>query len=30
MRRMDPNAKQLPPLSLSDLDDALGRVQPRF
>lgn len=30
MRRMDPNATQLPPLSLSDLDDALGRVQPRF
>jgi len=29
MRRMDPNAKQLPPLSLGDLDDALGRVQPR-
>jgi hypothetical protein len=30
MRRMDPNAKELPPLSLGDLDEALGRVQPRF
>ena len=30
MRRMDPNAKELPPLNLGDLDDALGRVQPRF
>jgi transitional endoplasmic reticulum ATPase len=30
MRRMDPNAKELPPLNLGDLDEALGRVQPRF
>jgi SpoVK/Ycf46/Vps4 family AAA+-type ATPase len=30
MRRMDPNAKELPLLSLVDLDQALGRVQPRF
>jgi transitional endoplasmic reticulum ATPase len=30
MRRMDSNAKELPPLTLADLDEALGRVQPRF
>ena len=30
MRRMDPTAKELPPLYLSDLEEALGRVQPRF
>jgi hypothetical protein len=30
MRRMDPNAKELPLLNLGDLDEALGRVQPRF
>ena len=30
MRRMDPNAKELPPLNMGDLDEALGRVQPRF
>jgi len=30
MRRMDPNAKELPPLNPGDLDEALGRVQPRF
>ena len=30
MRRMDPNANELPPLNLGDLDEALGRVQPRF
>ena len=30
MRRMDPDAKELPPLNLGDLDEALGRVQPRF
>lgn len=30
MRRMDQNAKELPPLNLGDLDEALGRVQPRF
>ena len=30
MRRMDANAKELPLLNLGDLDEALGRVQPRF
>jgi len=30
MRRMDPNAKELPTLNLGDLNEALGRVQPRF
>jgi transitional endoplasmic reticulum ATPase len=30
MRRMSSDAHQLPPLRLQDLDEALGRVQPRF
>lgn len=30
MRRMAPDAKELPPLTLADFDDAVGRVQPRF
>jgi transitional endoplasmic reticulum ATPase len=30
MRRMSADAHQLPPLRLQDLDEALGRVQPRF
>jgi len=30
MRRMTEGAKELPPLGLADLDEALGRVQPRF
>ena len=30
MRRMNPTAKELPPLCLSDLKEAVGRVQPRF
>jgi transitional endoplasmic reticulum ATPase len=30
MRRMAANSKELPPLDSSDLDEALGRVQPQF
>lgn len=30
MRRMAPDSKELPPLVPADLDEALGRVQPRF
>ncbi len=30
MRRMAAGSKELPPLLLADLDEALGRVQPRF
>jgi transitional endoplasmic reticulum ATPase len=30
MRRMAPNSKELPPLGPGDLEEALGRVQPRF
>ena len=30
MRRMAPSSKELPPLDPADLDEALGRVQPRF
>jgi len=30
MRRMAPNSKELPLLDPADLDEALGRVQPRF
>ncbi len=30
MRRMAPNSKELPPLGPADLEEALGRVQPRF
>jgi transitional endoplasmic reticulum ATPase len=30
MRRMSSDAHQLPPLRLQDLDEGLGRVQPRF
>ncbi len=30
MRRMAPNSKELPPLDLADLEEALGRVQPQF
>lgn len=30
MRRMSADAHELPPLRLQDLDEALGRVQPRF
>ncbi len=30
MRRMSSDAHQLPPLRLQDLEEALGRVQPRF
>lgn len=30
MRRMTPGERELPPLNLSDFEEALGRVQPRF
>ena len=30
MRRMSPDASALPPLLAEDLEEALGRVQPRY
>jgi hypothetical protein len=30
MRRMGSSETQLPPLQVGDLEEALGRVQPRF